>query len=200
MQRGFFGHTDSPLTETGRLQALERGTELKDVHFDAVYSSDLARAKHTAELIALERDLEVKTTELLRERNFGIYEGRNHEDVEKENKELFERYNALSDKERHMTKLHESVEGNDAVLVRFMTVLREIALVHPGETVMVASHGGIMRSFLGHFDEKYYSMRIHNTGWVKISCDGIDFKILETNLIVPKDEYLKTNGTLSLKN
>src|SRR5260221_14325312 len=66
---------DSFLTEKGRDEAGKRAQEFSGVHFDAAFSSDLARTKQTAAIIALERDLEVKTTEVLRERHWGEMEG-----------------------------------------------------------------------------------------------------------------------------
>jgi broad specificity phosphatase PhoE len=66
-----------------------------------------------------------------------------------------------------------------------ITILREIALSHLDETVLVVAHGSIMRSLLGTLDPKYYGMYTKNTGYVKIACDGEEFKILETKDIEP---------------
>ena len=66
------GHSDSPLTAQGITQAKELAKKLKNVKFDLIFSSDLLRAKRTAEIIALEHKLFVQTSKLLRERDFGI--------------------------------------------------------------------------------------------------------------------------------
>ncbi len=194
-ERVYLGHTDSLLTELGQEQARKRGEELKDVKFDAIYSSDLMRAKHTAELIKMERDLVIKTTELLRERFFGVFENKTREDLTKDQLEyqkFFNHYDTLSEKERFQSLPHDSWEEHDDLISRGLTALREISLANPGKTVLVTSHGGIMRGILGHLDEKYYSLRIRNTGWVKFSCDGAEIKILETKDIIPADEHLKS--------
>ena len=71
------GWSDSPLTEKGLEQAKAVANHLASVSFDAVYSSDLMRAIHTAEYI-LEKQTsstELQTTELLREAYFGGFEG-----------------------------------------------------------------------------------------------------------------------------
>ena len=60
------GQLDSSLTEQGKQEAKETAKKLKDVHFDVIYSSDLLRSKHTAEIIALEKKLEIMTTKALR--------------------------------------------------------------------------------------------------------------------------------------
>src|SRR3989344_5835107 len=70
------GHGDSPLTYLGVKQAEQIRDELKSIHFDAIFSSDLLRAKRTAEIVALERKIAVKTTQALRERDFGHFEGK----------------------------------------------------------------------------------------------------------------------------
>ena len=56
-------------------QVEERAEELKGIKFDAIYSSDLLRAKQTAEIIKLERDIAIETSKLLKERHFGNFEG-----------------------------------------------------------------------------------------------------------------------------
>jgi broad specificity phosphatase PhoE len=67
---------DARLTEEGRAQALDAATSLIDEPFDAIISSDLTRAFETAAIIARELGLEVVVTPGLRERSFGVFEGR----------------------------------------------------------------------------------------------------------------------------
>lgn len=69
------GHLDSPLTSTGEEQARELAQTLLAIHFDHVFSSDLLRARRTAELLVIDRKFALNTTQLLRERTFGKYEG-----------------------------------------------------------------------------------------------------------------------------
>src|SRR5258708_18492 len=69
------GTVDNSLNEMGEQQAKELADVLKDVSFDLAFSSDLLRAKRTAEIIVLEKKLHVATTGLLRERSFGKHEG-----------------------------------------------------------------------------------------------------------------------------
>jgi len=47
------GQMDFELSEKGEKQALERAKELRDVKFNAAFSSDLIRAKRTAKIISL---------------------------------------------------------------------------------------------------------------------------------------------------
>ena len=69
------GHTDVPLNDEGRRQAQALSRELDGCRFDAVYSSDLARAIETAEILAEQRGLEVTALPALREKHFGTWEG-----------------------------------------------------------------------------------------------------------------------------
>src|SRR5258708_4266787 len=63
-----FGESGSSLTQKGREQAQLLATRLADVPFSAVYSSDLKRAKETAEIIAQRHNLPVITDNTIRER------------------------------------------------------------------------------------------------------------------------------------
>lgn len=76
------GQIDVDLTERGEAQAAAIAAKLEEVPFDAVYTSDLTRARRTAEAILGKRDLQLQITKNLRERAFGSWEGLTFEDVE----------------------------------------------------------------------------------------------------------------------
>ena len=76
------GQTDTPLNATGRRQADLLGRRLDDVHFDAMYSSDLARTYETAQLVAKGRDLAIVADPDLREFSFGEWEGLTDAEIE----------------------------------------------------------------------------------------------------------------------
>lgn len=69
------GTTDIPLNEKGLAQAEEAAQRLKDVHFDAIYSSPLKRALVTAQTIAAGKGMEVFVDDRLKEMCFGTLEG-----------------------------------------------------------------------------------------------------------------------------
>ncbi len=71
------GHTDIALNKTGEKQANDLAKMLNRIKFAAAFSSDLIRARRTAEIVAQEKKIAIKTTNALRERFFGRYEGRN---------------------------------------------------------------------------------------------------------------------------
>ncbi|MFF2875773.1 histidine phosphatase family protein [Gottfriedia sp. NPDC057991] len=72
------GWADSPLTEEGKLVAVECGNRLSDILFDRVYTSDSGRTVETAELILQQNSFEIpviRKTKAFRESFFGSFEG-----------------------------------------------------------------------------------------------------------------------------
>ncbi len=181
LERRLQGQRDSPLTKNGVTQAASLGIALKNIKFDAIYASDLLRAKRTAEIVSLERKLAVKTTDLLREHNYGRYEGKKIAEVKDELKDAFDEYDRLSDQEKFRYQLIPNAETDEEIAIRFITFIREIAVLYKGKNVLVVSHGGIMSAFLVRIgfgiQEK---IRIANAGYFKLLSDGIDFTVKET--------------------
>lgn len=178
------GQVDSPLTDDGRLQAKELSTKLTGIHFEAIFSSDLGRAKRTAEIIALDRELAVITKKLLRERSFGHLDGTAVRDFREQNRELFKKRETLSEQEKRDFKFYETYESDSEIAARMLTALREIAATYIGKNILVVSHGAIIRSMLIHlgfadFDE-LDSKSVGNASYVKLESDGVDFFIKET--------------------
>ena len=72
----FTGWTDVELSDQGINEAEDAGLELKEVKIDVIHTSDLIRAKKTAEIVLLENsasvDVEIKTDWRLNERTMGL--------------------------------------------------------------------------------------------------------------------------------
>lgn len=174
------GHLDSPLTKNGEEQARALANEFKDVKFDLVFSSDLLRAKRTAEVITLEKNLAVETTKLLRERNWGEFEGTSSGSFDK----YYETLSNASDEERRKYKATKNFESDEEIITRMITFLRETAVNFPGKKILVVSHGSIIRMFLIHLGFGTYKTlspgSLKNGGWIRIESDGIDFFVRET--------------------
>lgn len=182
------GHSESPLTKKGRDQAKILGNKLKDMNFDLAFSSDLFRAKKTAEIIALEHQLAVETTELLRERNFGKYEGKPYEAI----RTYDELLRNLNKEERHIFS-QDGVENEASFIGRVFTFLRETAITHPGKKILVVSHGGVMRSLLMHLGVaketvNHSSVSIKNAAYIKLLSDGSDFYVNELEGVTITEE------------
>jgi 2,3-bisphosphoglycerate-dependent phosphoglycerate mutase len=128
------GSSDIELNELGLEQARSLAAELAEVEIDAVYTSDLSRARVTAEVVAAAKGLEVRLDPRLRERSFGSWEGLGRE-------EIVARREAEED--------HDG-ESDEQVRARVLAAIDEIAEAHPGEQVLVVSHGGALNSLWHH--------------------------------------------------
>lgn len=176
------GHTDSPLTDLGVKQAEELREHLKDVHFDAVFSSDIMRAHRTAELASLDKKLAINTTKLLRERNFGVYEGATFKKYREDNKEILEKLKEASWEEAKKAKLYEGYEPTDEMVGRILTFFREVAVSYTGKNILVVSHGAIITALLVHFGfGERGAIWVNNTGYVILRSDGVDFFLDDTH-------------------
>jgi 2,3-bisphosphoglycerate-dependent phosphoglycerate mutase len=127
------GSSDIALNELGREQASALAQELADVPLDAIYSSDLSRARETAEAVAATHGLQVRLDPRLRERAFGSWEGLTREDIAE-----------LPDRSRH------DGESDDEVRERVLEAVQAIADAHPGEQVLVVAHGGALNALWHH--------------------------------------------------
>ncbi len=190
-QKKLQGSSDSPLTEKGIEQAKESAAYFKNTKFAAIFSSDLLRASRTAEFIALEHNLLVKTTALMRERNFGKYEGRQ---VSEFRADLRKMIADLSEVEKKGFKLVEDMESDNEVITRLLIFLREVSLAYDGKNVLIVTHSGVIRMLLTHFGfvtaEGLDGLTIKNLAHIKVDCDGNEFFLRETHNII-KQEYYK---------
>ena len=118
------GHTDRPLNEHGRRQARELAARLAGEQVDAIYASDLVRARETAEIVGAQLGLEVAIDPDLREKNWGNWEGLTGD----------ERASVVFEGES--TELHRD---------RVMAAVRRIVERHRGGRVVVVTHGGSLR-------------------------------------------------------
>lgn len=179
------GHVDSPLTEEGVRQVEATRDNLKHVKFDAVFSSDLYRAQHTAEIIKLDKEILLQTSEFLRESNYGRFDGRPVKEYLEELKEKLLERNKLSDDAVWSYELEEGIETYESAVTRLLLKLREISVAYAGKKVLVVSHGGVLRNFLIKLG---YATRnelppgaLANACYIKVRSDGVDFFVDETS-------------------
>jgi len=169
------GQTNTDLNKNGEAQSRKLAKQLKKIYFDAIFSSDLLRAKRTAEIIALDHKLAIETRKVLRERFFGKYEGMPGKDYYK----LFTNWEKLSEKEKFRFKLSKEMESEEESAIRLITFLREIAVGYAGKNVLIVAHGGIMKSLLTHlgYATSEKPVRMKNNGYILLESDGVDFFI-----------------------
>jgi len=145
------GHTDFSLSEKGRLQAtfLAQNLSMARISIAAIYSSDLARAFETAEIIAKELQVPtVKKDKRLREFNLGIFEGKVIANMTREERDLLDSY--FKDTSKRVPN-GETVEEMKARIKSFFEEL--VINHHKEETIIIVAHGGtifhILTSTLG---------------------------------------------------
>ena len=146
-QGRFCGHTDIPLSMLGRRQARTLASYLQHMPIAAIYSSDLSRARETAEIIAarnVEKTLAVslQPSPLWREINFGAWEGLTYNEIATS---FVDQLSFFTDPEHYAPPQGETLAE---VLQRVIPALQAIMQHgHKGEIVLV-SHGGVLRGLL----------------------------------------------------
>lgn len=142
--RIFLGHTDLDLSEKGYIQADLTAEALRDVEFDAIYSSDLQRAYNTALPHANLRGLSVVRLPGVRELYCGDWENKKVED-------LLLLYGDMYPVDWKLNFGTFRMPNGEAVVEagrRMFDELQRLSEKHRGETIMVAAHAAIIRSFV----------------------------------------------------
>ncbi|MDD2921055.1 MAG: histidine phosphatase family protein [Anaerolineales bacterium] len=128
---------DAPaLNDAGFAQALALRDQLPDADFSAIYSSDLLRAKQTAELVAAPLNLTVVLDSRLREMNLGAWEGMLSDDIQAQYPRELE-----ARKQNPFEARAPQGESPREVAQRVIAAADEIAARHPNQSVLIVSHG-----------------------------------------------------------
>jgi probable phosphoglycerate mutase len=135
------GQADPPLSALGEQQARDAARQVAGV--DALWASDLARARRTAEIIAEHLGLDVRVDPRLRERDAGEWQGRTRAEIE-------ERWPG------HLAsgRRPPGYEPDDVLLARALDAIAHIATAHAGRSVLVVAHGGVVRTLERHLGEE----------------------------------------------
>ena len=143
LYRHMQGHWDGDVTALGIKQRDALSLRFRDIPVDAVYSSDLWRARFTASAITRFHDLPVHCDPRLREINVGPWETEPFANICRAQPELIDRF--LHDPEHFFLPGAETFR---AVQDRTFAALCEIAEANPGRTVVITSHGVAIRCML----------------------------------------------------
>ena len=188
-ERRIQGQLDTPLHDEGVRQARAAARRL-DAERDrwglapavgaplpAMVSSDLLRCRQTAEPIAAALGLDVALDPRLRERHFGIFQGQTYPDLKRDDPERYERW------------MHRDpdfdIDGGESLRTfarRIEAVLVDLATAHPGRTVVVVTHGGVLdvanRLCRGLALNAPRDFDIPNAGLNRLRFDGARFGLL----------------------
>ncbi len=149
------GLSDIPLNESGIAQAKKLGENLKGEKIDAIISSDLKRARKTAEIVAeMLGVVNVTTDARLRERFLGKFEGWETERVAD--------YSGLPQSKRRLLETDEafadsleSVEPWESFRLKVWGAFNDIANSSNGNRTLIVGHGGVMRAIYVSINTEY---------------------------------------------
>lgn len=143
------GHTDIPLNEKGRNQAKILAQVISNLKIDKIISSDLLRARETAEIINEKIGKNITYDERIREINYGILEGAPRDTL---TQEMWDIYNTCPEELKAETKTH--------VFERIKTFFDE--LQDSKDNTLIITHGGALRMIMyyaknrNEFDNNIY--------------------------------------------
>lgn len=156
------GWTDIPLNAAGTEQAKRLAQHFTDTQFEHIYSSDLARAKATAEAIAAHCGREVTSDTLLREQYFGQSEGLLRDEMKKA-----------------FPNGCEDAESPEELEKRVTQVLQSISSRHSVGPILVTTHGGVVRAILRWLGHQLSP--ITNTSITRLCVKDGEFQVLTVN-------------------
>lgn len=149
LYRRIQGWYDGLITENGYRQIRALEERFRDIHVDAVYSSDLLRTRTTAGAVYKPKKLPLFTDVALREVHMGWWEDRPWAEIRRTDQEEFSQFRAASPAWKV-----SGGESLDEVRQRVGRELQKLALRHDGQTIAVFSHGTAIRNALTWLEGK----------------------------------------------
>ncbi len=139
LQQRFQGQIDIPLNATGRAQAQRLAARLAEERHDALFSSDLQRARETAAPLSTRWQLPAVALAGLREQNFGLLEGLDVPTIQARHPDLWQRW-----LEQDADFAAPGGESQRRFHTRVLAAARELAAQCAGQRVAVVTHGGVL--------------------------------------------------------
>ena len=178
------GHTDIQLNGEGRSQAQQLALRLKGLNFSALYSSDLMRARETAQIASalLEGEpLSLLLEPRLREIDVGHFSGKNWREIHADFPEYYESLRADPWGTRR-----PGGESMADLYARVQNALLELSERHPGERVLIFTHGGVVRVAVslalgGGLQDVWARLSIENTSITRMLYGAEGGKLLSYN-------------------
>jgi broad specificity phosphatase PhoE len=156
------GFTDTPLNDTGRVQAAELADRVAPLGVASLWSSDLSRARETAEIVGAQVGLAVRLDPRLREANRGEWEGHRFIDIEREQPDRYAAWRRAGDRFRF--------PGGESLLEQQERVLAALEYIRGAGPVpaLVVCHGGSIRVVLCARDPRgldaFHDFEVPNAG------------------------------------
>jgi alpha-ribazole phosphatase len=143
--RRFIGHLDVPLSPLGERQCRAQAARLAGAKLAAVFSSDLARARHGAEIIGAPHGLTPSVVPALREMAMGRWEGLTAAEIRSREPRAFADWMARVGE-------YPFPEGESVpdLVARAVPAFATITSAHAGQPIAIVAHGGTNRALLCH--------------------------------------------------
>jgi broad specificity phosphatase PhoE len=173
------GTQQIPLNERGRKQALQVAKSLRQFKITHIYSSGLVRARETAEIINSLFSLPIVTDNRLNERNWGIWESKNRDEILKPG----EKFENIWREENLDANPHQG-ETTRELMKRCVDFLHWIIEKHAeSDIILVVTHAGPMRMMRGIIkglqDEEYLRRDVKNGQLLTVRYENARFAIEE---------------------
>ncbi len=161
------GWHDTPISQEGIRQATAACEKLAKENIETIYSSDLKRAKKSAEIISAALDLPLHYTKRLREMNFGKAEGLKKTDLPAKFPYIYPAFNDLNNPERYDVR-YPNGESIGEVQQRFMKFVTKL-LEDRRQKVLIVTHGMLVRIFAESCLKK--TLRLENGSVLRVNFD-----------------------------
>ncbi len=194
----FQGHSDIPLNDVGRYQVQHAAEILAGMNPTAIISSDLGRARETAQALAKLVGLPVTTHEGLRETNGGLWEGKTGKENRAEDFQNFIRWIDGEDNPAGTTG-----ERRSEVAARAVAAISEALADKTDQLLIVATHGGTARCVLGDLLQLPLSHwgvigGLSNASWSILQRNPRQWNLIEHNAgSIPEPVYGEESGATS---
>jgi 2,3-bisphosphoglycerate-dependent phosphoglycerate mutase len=138
------GHIDIPLATSGIEQAQRLGARFareaaEGARLDAIYSSDLQRARQTAQPIVAALGLELQLSEGLRERAYGVFQGHDSDEIAQRFPDAYAHWQT-----RDPGFTPPDGESQQVFYQRVLHAIEPIVAAHPDGRIACVAHGGVL--------------------------------------------------------
>ncbi|RYX94227.1 MAG: histidine phosphatase family protein [Comamonadaceae bacterium] len=136
----FQGQVDVPLNAVGHEQARRIAQRLAAERIDHLYASDLLRTQQTAQPLSQQLTIEGIPETGLREQNFGLVDGMRVDDIKLQHPDAWDRWTQFNAD----WAFGGGAESTRVFHGRVMEAVRRLVASHPGQTLAVVTHGGVL--------------------------------------------------------
>ncbi len=178
------GNADVPLNKTGKEQARILAWRMKEYPLEAMFSSHLERALNTARAIGEYHDVKIEIEHDLQEISLGDWQGKSREQVRKEYPDFIK---ARKEKGDYYSTPVPGGESYSELEKRATDVLEKIVKGTDKNHVAVFTHGGVIKSIIGHIlnipHERRRLIDVYNTSitLIRYSPEKDRYKIVTMN-------------------